>query len=400
MVRSIACFVALVCVTVSISNSPDVRADENGEPTPVRVLSPPMPLPERDYSLPLGPKAGTPQDDFFCLAFSSDGASFAAGGSHLRNSNDGTTVPIVKIWSLGTKGIETTHEVNGVDDGFATSLLFLPSRNELAIGGTAEDATAEGFLQFWDVSTRREKNRIRYGKLAVASLAISADAKWLAVGTDSAQGQIRIWDIPKNEEAATLVGHRDRVTSLAFSPNGAFLLSSGCDATIRVWDTATWHVARECKSKGQRAIMAVSPSAKDRIAAVTGGNVMNGIGNDDVCIWNYQTGERIRTLEGHIQAIASIAFSPDGKLLVTGGTTTIVMDGKAQIRDLGDASAQFLVWDVRCGRVLSSIRGHVGEVRAIAFSPSGELFGTVDSIGRAIRLWASPRPLAASSAIR
>ena len=388
----------LACASVPAGPSCVAQADERPPTTPVRVLSDPMPLPGRDLPYPAPSRKPAAYDDVFCLAFSPDGRYFAAGGARTNTHDEvnGST----RIWSLGKGAARKPRALIGRDDAVVNAIAFAPGRNEILCAGCTLGARTTGFVEFWDVATGRAKNRIAYEKEAVSSLVISPDSKWLAVGMSGPESAVRIMDVAKHQEIALLRGKGDGVTSLGYSPDGSFLLSSEACGLVRVWNTVTRHAMREFQPKGQRTIMAVSPSSKEHVAAITAGNVMNGIGNDDVCIWNYQTGERIRTLEGHIQAIASIAFSPDGKLLVTGGTTTILADGKAPLRALSDTSAQLLVWDVGSGKVLSSIEGHVGEVRAIAFSPSGELFGTVDSISRAIRLWASPRPLAASSAIR
>ncbi len=396
--RFITLLATLACASIPAGPSCAAQADERPPTTPVRVLSDPMPLPGRDLPYPAPSRKPAAYDDVFCLAFSPDGRYFAAGGA--RTSNDDEANGSIRIWRLGEREPRTPRAFIGRDDAVVNAIAFAPGGNELVGAGCTLGARTTGLVEFWDVATGRANVRIVYENEAVSSLAVSPDAKWLAVGMSGPESAVRILDVAKHQERALLRGKGNGVTSLAYSPDGSFLLSSEAGGSVRVWNTVTRHAAREFRPKGQRAIMAVSPSSKEHLAAITAGNVMNGIGDDGACIWNYQTGERIRTLEGHLQAIASIAFSPDGKLLVTGGTTTIWMDGKAPLRDLGDVSAQLLVWDVAAGKVLSTITGHVGEVRAIAFSPSGELFGTADSIGRAIRLWASPRPVAASAAIR
>jgi len=74
------------------------------------------------------------------------------------------------------------------------------------------------------------------------------------------------------------------------------------------------------------------------------------------------TVELIRTLEGHARGLTCLAFSPDGKLLVTGSA-----DGKV------------ILWDVQTGAMLNTLIGYEGEafpVSGVAFSPDGKILAT------------------------
>lgn len=69
------------------------------------------------------------------------------------------------------------------------------------------------------------------------SLAISPDAKKVAIGHDD--GSARIWELASGRLLATFRGHLDAVTSVAFSLDGRTLLSGSFDNTARLWDVAT-----------------------------------------------------------------------------------------------------------------------------------------------------------------
>jgi WD40 repeat protein/class 3 adenylate cyclase/tRNA A-37 threonylcarbamoyl transferase component Bud32 len=93
--------------------------------------------------------------------------------------------------------------------------------------------------------------------------------------------------------------------------------------------------------------------------------------------WESKTHSALRTFQGHTWTVASVAFSPDGRRLVTGS---------------GDATAK--VWDVGTGKLLRTLRGHGHWVVSVAFSPDGEriLTGCND---RTARVWnvATGKPL-------
>ena len=74
--------------------------------------------------------------------------------------------------------------------------------------------------------------------------------------------------------------------------------------------------------------------------------------------WYYlqqQTHLELKTLRGHLRAVLSVAFSPDGQRIVTGSR---------------DNSAK--VWDSASGKELLTLKGHGSEVRSVAFSPDGQ----------------------------
>src|SRR5262245_59172246 len=72
---------------------------------------------------------------------------------------------------------------------------------------------------------------------------------------------------------------------------------------------------------------------------------------------------------GHSYKPDAMAFSPDGRLIATGGSDTAIK-----------------IWDAATGRVLRTLNGHVGGVKAVAFSPDGQRLGSGGNDGR-IRFW-------------
>lgn len=92
-------------------------------------------------------------------------------------------------------------------------------------------------------------------------------------------------------------------------------------------------------------------------------------------LWDIQTGKVVRTFSGHTMLVASIAFSPDGSKVLTGG-----LDRTAEL------------WDASNGTLLRTFSGHKSGISSVAFSPNGTKVLTGSRDGTA-RLWpAGNRP--------
>ncbi len=95
---------------------------------------------------------------------------------------------------------------------------------------------AAGFdISFWDTRTRQETDNFAPEAGWFPGIALSADGRRLAVGAND--GRITIWDIAAHEVVATLDGHQESVTQLAFTPDGDHLVSVSKDQ-LRVWRAA------------------------------------------------------------------------------------------------------------------------------------------------------------------
>jgi WD40 repeat protein len=100
-----------------------------------------------------------------------------------------------------------------------------------------------------------------------------------------------------------------------------------------------------------------------------GRQVLTGSSAGTARLWDAQTGQELRRFEGHMDSVNSVAFSPDGRQVLTGS---------------GDNTAR--LWDAQTGQELRRFEGHTSWVRSVAFSPDGRqvLTGSSD---KTARLW-------------
>jgi eukaryotic-like serine/threonine-protein kinase len=193
----------------------------------------------------------------------------------------------------------------------------------------------------------------------VRSVAYSSDGARLV--TTSYDKSARIWDAATGLEISRLVGHDDRVRSAAFSADGTRVVTGSFDKTARIWDAATGRELVRLEGQMDRVqFVAFSPDGRQVATA-----------SDDktVRVWDASSGRQLRLLQGHTEVVSTVTFSADGRRLVTASD---------------DRTAR--VWEASTGRQLLVLQGHEGAVESAQFSSDGSRIVTA-SLDKSARVW-------------
>jgi WD40 repeat protein/serine/threonine protein kinase len=311
------------------------------------------------------------------------------------------------------------------------AIAFSPDGVHFAIGDRADKAS------IWNLQTGKPERELSQAQY-VYSVAYDPRGERLAAG--GSDGSVHIYRTADGELIAPLDGHTDGVLSVRFSPDGQWLVTCGYDQTARLWNLATrqttqilrghswWVWSAEFSPDGNRIVTAgqdgkaiiwlrASIAKKSRRTALReaaknlspdefineteftqhhgpvyaakfapdGLHIASAGYDGRVLVWNLEETRPVdierrldrepeapvpfTTLAGHRGPVRTIAFSPDGKSVASGGQDNMIV-----------------LSDVASGKELRQLRGHASHVNSVAYSPDGAwvLSGGRDA---QIKLW-------------
>jgi WD40 repeat protein len=148
------------------------------------------------------------------------------------------------------------------------------------------------------------------GRGTVYAAVLSPDGQRLALGSSLGTW---IYDAHTLEPLQLLQGHDNRVSAVAWAPDGRQLASASWDGTIRLWDVATGEQLGMISTDGQLLSLAWSPDGTT-LASTTWGSPIE--------LWDPTTGQNVGELAGNEGSISRLAWSPDGTRLVASDETS------------------------------------------------------------------------------
>ena len=237
---------------------------------------------------------GDPRKPIHAVAYSPNGKQIAVarfGAVEIVSAVDGKRLAMLT---------GHTGQVNGV--GFSTD------------GNTLFAAAGEpglfGEVTLWNVAEGKRLRTLRGHSDSLYAAAMNPPGTILATG--SYDQKIKLWDTKTGAELRTLPGHNGAVFDLAFHPSGKFLASASDDFTVKLWEVKT----------GRRLDTRNEPTkAQSTLDFSLDGNLLAAGGVDHrIRIWRMTkrgTAKILHSLFAHEASILKVAFSPDGRRLVS-----------------------------------------------------------------------------------
>jgi len=310
----------------------------------------------------------------------------------------------IVFWDI-TTGKQTRTFI--AHDGGIRSIVYLKDGKKL-ISASEDDS-----IRLWDAASGTEMRRFQ-GK----SVIVAPDEMVLAVLDEGPA--VRLLDCATGEELRRLQADGEKVRVVTFSPDGKILAVGGASGIIRLWDTARGKEIRHWAADigGGTDSVAFSPDGK---ILVSGGWLQSQVHQ-----WDVATGKEIDPYVGHGAYVHAMAYSADGKSLLTSGAEAHVFrwslangqrsrflfgqspspdnkerlplafsaDGRLVVYTVGlpklsiGASAWDPVihlWDTAANKELHELKGHSQGAQLYRFSPDNKLL--VSAAADGVRLW-------------
>lgn len=223
-------------------------------------------------------------------------------------------------------------------------------------------STEEGGVRIMDSKTGQTVRTLTPHAQAAYGLAWSKDGTEIATGDETARIFLENANGKKVREYRT---HTRGIQKLSFSPDGKFLLSTGKDDELKIYQV------NDPKPKEVRKILGAGANFySGSYNPVNGTTFISGVLDKGARVYDAKSGALKAVLAGHDgQGILDVAYSPSGGRAVSGGK-----DGTA------------IVWNLSTGKREGTLKGHEDCIMSVAFSPNGRVIAT-GSTDRSVRIW-------------
>ncbi|KAK2007912.1 WD40 repeat-like protein [Colletotrichum eremochloae] len=284
-----------------------------------------------------------------CVRFSFDGKYIAMGchnAAYIYDVETGEQLAIFEDYGLDDS-----------EENFVRSLCFSPDSKYLITG------SEDGLLRIYDIQSKEIIDVFSGSNTYIYTLDVSRDGRIVASGGGDCF--VHLWDLQSKTPKEALVT-QDKVTCIAICPDSKFIAASCLDWGIHIWEIATLDKVVRLENTLDLSY-AIAFSAD-------GSELISGSAHGTIKIWKHDLTGRwsnqcVKTLEGHLMSVLSVAPTPDDDWFLSGSK-----DGTARL------------WNRSTGTVGLSLAGHKDGVISVAASPVAGYFATVSTDKRA-RIW-------------
>jgi WD40 repeat protein len=226
-------------------------------------------------------------------------------------------------------------------------------------------AGEDDLIRFWDLTTGRPIRLLAGHTGPVHAIAFSADGKVTA--SASWDRTVRLWDVATGKEISRPISAL--ANFVAFTPKGRLLAfderrqTDGSATRHRLWDCVEGKEVRSWEAPNYTLAAAFSPDGK--ILATGGG--------DGVHLWELATGKEVRRCNAIRGVVTCLAFAPDGKSFASGS------GGQEKLKNFGEIK----IWDAINGKELCNLPTE-RPVSSLDYTPDGRMLVTGESLGKTV----------------
>ncbi|MBK9603011.1 MAG: PD40 domain-containing protein [Anaerolineales bacterium] len=286
-------------------------------------------------------------NEIYHVAFSPDGNRLATA------SNDGT----VKIWD-----IVAGEEILTLSEEAGTTVYWVAFSPDGLKVVTANENFPDGWGTVWSLDTGQKLFTLSGSYNIARSASFSPNGAYIVTSGDNQMADI--WNAQNGAKLLTLYGHGDAVTSAAFSPDSTRLATSSYEGHTKIWDVATGQQLFDIAGGRDLNTVAFSPD---------GTRIVTSSWDHTVKVWNVAPSREVLTLDNGSTITSkeggALAYSPDGTRLATANS---------------DLTPR--IWDLKTGKLLFQLVGHTDAVTLITYSADGTRIATASHDGTA-RIW-------------
>jgi WD40 repeat protein len=234
----------------------------------------------------------------------------------------------IGLWSVAEhRLIRRLAPIGGDDVGY---VVCSPDGKTIASGGRVRDAASGEIL-----ATLHHQDAGLNGFLGISPIFFAPGGRQLVTAEPDGAW---LWDFSTGREIRQAVrwsNHHDRAV---LSPDGRYLATSGpgeagdkVDPPVVVWELASGREVAKLEAHGAEGLCRPFAFSPDGRLLATAGGPRGPIGGSMVRVWDRATGRDLRRFPGHRGSVTAVAFTPDGRSLVSGSE-----DGTGLVWDISD----------------------------------------------------------------
>ncbi len=219
---------------------------------------------------------------------------------------------------------------------------------------------SNGKIYIYETSSWSRVRTLETGQI-IKSLAYSPNGEWIV--SSNMDQTVRLWSVQNETPPHLLEGDGGSIVCAVYSPNGRQIAAGSLDHTVWLRDTLSEEALHILKGH-EGSVVSIAYSRNSE-------RIVSGSLDKTVRVWDALSGSLVHILKGHEGGVFSVACSPDGKQIASCGSDKTVR-----------------VWDALTGKLMQIFSGHEHTVCSVAYSPDSDLVASCGA-DKTVRLWST-----------